>query len=73
MIDRRNFLEIALAAQAYAALPARADMPGLRMGEAQPFPALIVCSSRGSILKRPGAGEAYRGSALALSFSSDLI
>jgi glucans biosynthesis protein len=37
MIDRRNFLKIALAAQAFAALPARAGIPGLRMGEAQPF------------------------------------
>jgi glucans biosynthesis protein len=37
MIDRRNFLKIALAAQAFAALPARAGAPGLRMGEAEPF------------------------------------
>jgi periplasmic glucans biosynthesis protein len=37
MIDRRNFLKIALAAQAFAALPARAGIPGLRMGEARPF------------------------------------
>src|SRR5215469_7030244 len=37
MIDRRNFLKIALAAQAFAALPARANIPHLRLGEAQPF------------------------------------
>jgi periplasmic glucans biosynthesis protein len=37
MIDRRNFLKIAVAAQAFAALPARAAMRGLRMGEPQPF------------------------------------
>ncbi len=37
MIDRRCFLKIALAAQAFAAMPVRASTPGLRMGEAQPF------------------------------------
>lgn len=37
MIDRRSFLQLALAAQAFAALPARAGTPGLRMGEPQPF------------------------------------
>ncbi|MGO9546433.1 MAG: glucan biosynthesis protein [Rhodomicrobium sp.] len=37
MIDRRSFIKIALAAQAIAALPARASTPGLRMGEAHPF------------------------------------
>jgi glucans biosynthesis protein len=37
MIDRRRFLKIALAAQAFAALPARAAIPGLRMGEGKPF------------------------------------
>ena len=37
MIDRRSFLQIALAAQAFAALPARASTPGLHMGEPQPF------------------------------------
>ena len=36
MIDRRSFLKIAIAAQAFAALPARAA-PGLRLGEANPF------------------------------------
>ena len=37
MIDRRSFLQLALAAQAFAAFPARASTPGLRMGEPQPF------------------------------------
>ena len=37
MIDRRSFLQLALAAQAFAALPARASTPGLRRGEPQPF------------------------------------
>ncbi len=37
MIDRRSFLKVLMAAQAIAALPARASTPGLRMGEAQPF------------------------------------
>ena len=37
MIDRRSFLQLALAAQAFAVLPARASTPGLRMGEPQPF------------------------------------
>jgi glucans biosynthesis protein len=37
MIDRRSFLQLALAAQAFALLPARASTPGLRMGEPQPF------------------------------------
>ncbi len=37
MIDRRSFLQLALAAQAFAALPARASTPGLHMGEPQPF------------------------------------
>ena len=37
MIDRRSFLKIVLAAQAIAALPARAITAGLRMGEPQPF------------------------------------
>ena len=37
MIDRRSFLQLALAAQAFAALPARAGTPGLHMGEPQPF------------------------------------
>ena len=37
MIDRRSFLQLALAAQAFAVLPARASAPGLRMGEPQPF------------------------------------
>jgi periplasmic glucans biosynthesis protein len=37
MIDRRNFLKVALAFQAFAALPARAAAPALRMGEPEPF------------------------------------
>ncbi len=37
MIDRRSFIKIALAAQAFATFPARAATPGLRMGDAQPF------------------------------------
>ena len=37
MLDRRNFLKLALAAQAFAAFPANAASPGLRFGEAQPF------------------------------------
>ncbi len=37
MIDRRHFLKITLAAQAFAALPARASALGLRMGEPKPF------------------------------------
>jgi glucans biosynthesis protein len=37
MIDRRNFLKIALAVQAFAALPVRASTPGLRLGEAEAF------------------------------------
>ena len=37
MIDRRSFLQLALAAQAFAAFPARASTPGLHMGEPQPF------------------------------------
>jgi len=37
MIDRRNFLKVALAAQAFAAFPARGSTLGLRMGEPQPF------------------------------------
>lgn len=37
MLDRRNFLKLALAAQAFAALPANAALPNLRFGEAQPF------------------------------------
>lgn len=37
MLDRRNFLKMALAAQAFAALPAKARFPGLRFGPAQHF------------------------------------
>ncbi len=37
MLDRRDFLKLALAAQALAALPAHAAPQGLRFGEAQPF------------------------------------
>jgi periplasmic glucans biosynthesis protein len=38
MIDRRSFLQLALAAQAFAALPARAGTTSaLRMGDPQPF------------------------------------
>ncbi len=37
MLDRRNFLKLALAAQAFAAFPANAAAPGLRFGEPQPF------------------------------------
>jgi glucans biosynthesis protein len=37
MLDRRNFLKLALAAQAFAAMPAHAGAPGLRLGAPQPF------------------------------------
>ena len=37
MIDRRSFLKLVLAAQAFAVSPSRASIPGLRMGEAHPF------------------------------------
>lgn len=37
MLDRRSFVKIALAAQAFAALPASAGAAGLRFGAAQPF------------------------------------
>ena len=37
MLDRRNFLKLALAAQAFAAFPANAAPPSLRFGEPQPF------------------------------------
>jgi glucans biosynthesis protein len=37
MLDRRNFLKLALAAQAFAAFPANAAAPNLRFGEPQPF------------------------------------
>jgi glucans biosynthesis protein len=37
MLDRRSFLKVALAAPAFAALPANARMPGLRLGAPQPF------------------------------------
>jgi periplasmic glucans biosynthesis protein len=37
MIGRRSFLKLALAAQAFAALPARAANPGLKLGDPQPF------------------------------------
>jgi periplasmic glucans biosynthesis protein len=37
MLDRRNFLKFALAAQAFAALPARAGAAGLHLGAPQPF------------------------------------
>ena len=37
MLDRRNFLKLALAAQAFAAMPANASAPGLRFGAALPF------------------------------------
>ena len=37
MLDRRNFLKLTLAAQAFAAFPANAASPNLRFGEPQPF------------------------------------
>ena len=37
MLDRRSFLKVALAAQAFAAMPANARTPGLRFGAPQPF------------------------------------
>ena len=37
MMNRRSFLQIMLAAQAFAAFPARSATPGLPMGAAQPF------------------------------------
>jgi glucans biosynthesis protein len=37
MLDRRSFLKVALAAQACAALPAKAEAQGLRFGPALPF------------------------------------
>jgi glucans biosynthesis protein len=37
MLDRRNFMKLLLAAQAFGALPASAAPPGLRFGEAQTF------------------------------------
>jgi glucans biosynthesis protein len=37
MLDRRTFLQLALAAQALSALPANAAPQGLRFGAAQPF------------------------------------
>ncbi len=39
MLDRRNFMKLMLAAQAFAALPAGAAPQGLRFGEAQRFSA----------------------------------
>ncbi len=37
MLDRRNFMKLMLATQAFAAMPARASAPGLLYGDAKPF------------------------------------